>query len=39
VQLELVDARKIGDSLGARATDCNGLEKKNRLWFIAAAGF
>jgi hemolysin activation/secretion protein len=41
VQLELVDARKIGDNPGASATgrDADGLEKTNRVWFIASVAF
>jgi hypothetical protein len=41
VQPKLVDARKIGHYPGASVTGRNadGLEKTNRVWFLASVAF
>jgi len=41
VQLELIEARKIGNNPGASATgqDADGLKDRSRLWFIASLAF
>jgi hypothetical protein len=41
VQLELVDARKLGRNPGASATgqDADGRALKNRVWFMGSVSF